>query len=510
MSNQDLTLDPADWNEFHELAREMIDATVADLKELETKTGWRPLGESDKDAFRTPLPLEGSGLRAAYQDFLRFVKPFPFGQYTRRFWGWAGGVGTPDGVLASLLNAALHSPNIIHHHAGTWTELQVLEWMREVIGFPSGTAGNLTSGGSLANFTGLAVARHVRGGAQIRKNGVGRARFAVYGSSATHYSIPKSLDLLGLGERAFREIPVNKDYELDPGVLDAAIVRDRRKGYRPICVVGNAGTVGTGAIDPLNDLAEVARHHNLWFHVDGAFGAIAAFSETHRPLVNGIERADSLAFDFHKWLSQPYDAGCVLVANGEALEDTFRFGTTYTAPISGSLTDSPVVFGNRGPELSRALRALPLWLSLKTHGARRFGAMVDKNIEQARYLEELIRAEPRLELLASGPLSVVNFRFRGTGRRHTRALNDLNAQLVAEIQKRGIAIPSSYSIDGKNAIRVCNLNHRSDHSDFDALVAAAVSVGEELVRDGYNGKVSRSGKLTHAEARRTTRGAEKT
>ena len=483
MTNDDRSLDPEDWTEFHQLAREMIDTTVADLEALEAKTGWRPLGESDKDAFRTPLPVEGSGLRDAYQDFLRVVKPFPFGQHTRRFWGWAGGVGTPDGVLASMLNAALHSPNIIHHHAGTWVDIQVLDWMREAFGFPAATAGNLTSGGSLANFTGLAVARHVRGGAQLRRNGVGRTRFTVYGSSATHYSIPKSLDLLGLGERAFRELPVNKDFELDPSELEAALVRDRRKGFRPICIVGNAGTVGTGAIDPLNDLADVAKRHDLWFHIDGAFGAIAAFSDTHRSLVSGIERADSLAFDFHKWLSQPYDVGCVLVANGEALEDTFRFGTSYTAPIPGSLTDSPVVFGNRGPELSRALRGLPMWLSLKTHGARRFGEMVDKNIAQARYLEDLVRAEPRLELLATGPLSVVNFRYRGTRRRSAQVLNNLNAQLLAEIQKRGLAIPSAYSVDGKSSIRVCNLNHRSTKSDFDALVAAAVSLGEQLGKE---------------------------
>jgi aromatic-L-amino-acid decarboxylase len=480
MPDDERTLDPADWFDYHALARELIDTTVADLKNLENKTGWRPLGESDTEVFRTPLPLEGEGLRAAYQDFVDFVKPFPFGQYTRRFWGWAGGVGTPDGVLASLLNAALHSPVIIHHHAGTWIDIQVLEWMREALAFPDGTAGNLTSGGSLANFTGLAVARHVRGGKHIRSRGVGRTRFTVYGSSATHYSIPKSLDMLGLGERAFREIPVNDEFQLDTGLLEAAIERDRKRGYRPICVVGNAGTVGTGAIDPLNDIADVARRHDLWFHIDGAFGAVAAFSNRHRHLVSGIERADSLAFDFHKWLSQPYDAGCVLVADGSALEDTFRFGATYTAPIPGSLTDSPVVFGNRGPELSRACRGLPLWLSLKTHGARRFGEMVDKNIEQARYLEELVRNEPRLELLATGPLSVVNFRYRGTKRRSARFLNELNARLVAEIQKRSIAIPSSYTIDRKNTVRVCNLNHRSSASDFEALVDASISIGQEL------------------------------
>jgi aromatic-L-amino-acid decarboxylase len=490
--NDEPTLDPSDWNEFHRLAREMLDSTVADLKALPAKTGWRPLGDGDKKPFRTPMPVEGSGLRAAYDDFQRFVKPFPFGQYTRRFWGWAGGTGTADGVLSSLLNAALHSPNIIHHHAGTWVEIQVLEWMRQAFDFPTGTAGNLTSGGSLANFTGLAVARHARGGRTIRSRGVGRTRFSVYGSTATHYSIPKSLDLLGLGERAFRAIPVNDDFELDPGALEAAIKRDKRNGYRPICIVGNAGTVGTGAIDPLNDLADVAKRHNLWFHIDGAFGAIAAFSEMHRTLVNGIERADSLAFDFHKWLSQPYDAGCVLVADGALLEETFRFGTSYTAPIPGSLTDNPVVFGNLGPELSRALRGLPLWMSMKTHGARRFGAMVDKNISQARYLEDLIRAEPRLELLATGPLSVTNFRYRGSRRRSDKVLNELNARLVAEIQMRSIAIPSSYAIDGKQAVRVCNLNHRSDRSDFEALVKAAIEVGEELERAMTRKRVGRS------------------
>jgi glutamate/tyrosine decarboxylase-like PLP-dependent enzyme len=172
----------------------------------------------------------------------------------------------------------------------------------------------------------------------------------------------------------------------------------------------------------------------------------------------------------------------VLVAKGAALEDTFRFGTTYTAPIPGSLTDSPVVFGNRGPELSRALRALPFWLSVKTHGRNQFGAMVDKNIAQARYLEQKIREEPRLELLATGPLSVVNFRYGGKRRSSERALNDLNARLIAEIQMRGLAIPSSYTIDGKTAIRVCNLNHRSRSRDFDALIAATLAIGEELER----------------------------
>jgi aromatic-L-amino-acid/L-tryptophan decarboxylase len=480
IDNREPTLDPEDWEGFRALAREMMETTVGDLQALQNKTGWRPLTKKDQAPFKTPLPKEGKGLRAAYGDFVKYAKPFPFGQYTPRFWGWAGGTGTADGVLSSMLTAAFHSPNIIHHHAGTWIEIQVLEWLRQAFGFPKGTKGNLTSGGSLANFEGMAVARHVRCGRGIRKKGLTGKRFTAYGSSATHYSIHKALDILGLGSDAFREVPVNQNFEIDMKALAKQVAADKKKGFHPFAVVGSAGTVGTGAIDPLDELAAFARKHKLWFHIDGAFGAIPVFSDKHRGLLKGIEKADSLAFDLHKWLSQPYDVGCVLVADGDALEDTFAFHASYTGPIPGSLTDSPVVFGNRGPELSRGQRALPFWISLKTHGARKFGEMVDKNIAQARYLEMIIEASPVLELLASGPLSVVNFRYRGKGKLSEKRLNALNHKLVGEIQIRGIAIPSLYSIRRKTAVRVCNLNQRSQRSDFEALVEACETIGAEL------------------------------
>lgn len=474
------TLDPTDWHEFRALAHELIDATVDDLEGLPDRHGWRPIPEGATEPFRTPMPRAGRGARAAYEDFVRFAKPFPFGQNTPRFWGWAGGTGTADGILSAMLNAAFHSPNIIHHHAGTWIETQALDWLREAMAFPEGTLGHLTTGCSLANLTGLAVARHVKGGREIRANGMTGQRLTVYGSSATHYSVPKSLDLLGLGATAFRAIPAGADERLNMTALEAAIAEDRSRGCQPICVVGNVGTVGTGAIDPLVAIADLARRENLWFHIDGAFGAIARFSGKHQGLVNGMERADSLAFDLHKWLSQPYDVGCVLVADGAALEQAFTYGTSYTTALPGSLTDSPAVFANRGPELSRALRALPFWISMKTHGADAFGAMVDKNIAQARYLEELIRARPRLELLATGPLSVVNFRYIGASRQTPDALNALNRRLLGEIQMRTIGIPSLYVIEGQASIRVCNLNQRSQRSDFDALVEAVESIGAEL------------------------------
>jgi len=187
-----------------------------------------------------------------------------------------------------------------------------------------------------------------------------------------------------------------------------------------------------------------------------------------------------LAFDLHKWFSQPYDAGCILVANGRALEGAFEYHSAYTSPVRGSLTDSPAVFGNRGPELSRALRGLPFWLSMKTHGAAKFGEMVDKNIAQARFLEDLVKDSPVLELLSAGSLPIVNFRYRGSRLRSEKVLNRLNASLVGEIQKRGIAIPSLYAVGGKSCVRVCNLNQRSQRSDFDALVDACEQLGAEL------------------------------
>lgn len=474
------TLDPADWDNFRALAREMMDTTVDDLKGLRTRHAWRPLSDEDKSPFAAPLPWAGQGLRAAYQDFLKFVKPFAFGMFTPRFWGWAGGSGTCDGVLASLLNAAFHSPNVIHHHAGTWVDLQVLQWLCEAIGFPKTAKGNLTSGGSLANFIGLAVARHVKGGKSVRSKGVRGKKWVVYGSSATHYSIPKALDMLGLGSDAFRVVPVTERFEINLGRLKKAIARDRKRGLKPVAVVGNAGTVGTGAIDPLDALADFAREEDLWFHVDGAIGTTAVFSDRHRVLLKGIERADSLAFDLHKWFSQPYDVGCILVADGRALGETFTYKTAYTNPVPGTLTDSPVVFANHGPELSRALRGLPFWISMKTHGGAKFGQMVDKNIAQARFLEDLIKGSPNFELLATGPLPIVNFRYRGSRRLSNKFLNRLNESLVGEIQKRGIAIPSHYSIGGKSCVRVCNLNQRSQRADFEAFVQACEQLGAEL------------------------------
>jgi glutamate/tyrosine decarboxylase-like PLP-dependent enzyme len=288
--------------------------------------------------------------------------------------------------------------------------------------------------------------------------------------------------MLGLGSEAFRQIPTTDRLQVNVADLKRALRRDRKSGLQPAGLIANAGTVGTGAIDPLEELADLAQAEGLWLHVDGAIGAAIAFSERHKELLQGMSRADSIAFDLHKWLSQPYDVGCIMVAEGKALESAFDHRTAYTTVVKSSLTDSPIVFANRGPELSRALRGLPFWISMKTHGAKKFGQIIDKNIDQARFLEKLINNSATLEIVASGPISIVNFRYRGKQSRSDRFLNSLNQQLVTEIQRRGLAIPSLYTINGKSCVRVCNLNQRSRRSDFESLVAACERIGSKLER----------------------------
>jgi glutamate/tyrosine decarboxylase-like PLP-dependent enzyme len=479
------TLDPADWDAFRALAHRALDDMVDHLRGLRDRPAWRPIEGRDQAPFKTPMPWDEGSLDGAYRAFTETVQPFPMGLNHPRFWGWAAGSGTADGMLANMISAAFHSPTVLHHHAGLHVEMQLLEWLRELFGYPAGAGGMLVSGGSMANFNGLAVARVAKGGVEIRERGVGSARLAVYGSVDTHYSVPKALDLQGLGTQAFRAVPVNDRREIELDALAAMVAADRAAGIVPIAVVGTAGTIGTGAIDPLDRLADFAEREGLWFHVDGAFGAVLAFSSEHKGRLAGIERSDSLAFDFHKWLSQPYETGCILVRDAALLEATFRHGAPYTRNVQGSLSDAPVVYSDRGPELSKGFRAFALWFSLKTHGARKFGEMVEKNIRQARTLEALVERHPRLENLAPVPSCVVNFRYRGDGSLSEARLDELNARILTELHRRGIAIPSPYWVDGRFSLRVCNINHRTLAADLDALVSAVDGLGAELAGGHY-------------------------
>jgi len=266
---------------------------------------------------------------------------------------------------------------------------------------------------------------------------------------------------------------------MDMGALTDAIAEDRRQGHYPACIVANAGTVNTGAVDPLHDLADLAERENLWLHTDAAFGGFAKLSAEHAGLVDGLERADSLAFDLHKWMYVQYDCGCVLVRAGDSHRRTFSVVPKYIRNLERGLASGPLNFSEYGVQLSRSFKALRAWVGLKTEGVDRYGEQIAQNIRQAQYLTTLIQERPQLELLAPTAMNIVNFRY-DDGSRPPESLDDVNAEILMRLQEQGIAAPSSTELDGRFAIRVAICNHRSRRSDFDALVAGVISIGQEL------------------------------
>lgn len=474
------SLDPTNWEDFREQSHQILDDMVNHLAGLREGKAWQPMDEAAIKPFQSPVPKEGVGMEGAYQDFTNYAKPYPMGMNHPRFWGWAGGAGTPEGMIANMISAAFHSPNIIFQHASFYAELQVIEWFKEIFGFQKDAAGILVSGGSMANFVGLNVARHAHASGDIRKQGLDGKRYTVYGSGETHYSVPKALDVLGLGSENFRVVPVDDEYRINVDALKKQIAEDRAAGMIPIAISANAGTIKTGATDPLDALADLAEEEGLWLHCDGAFGAMAVMSPEYKHLVKGLSRVNSLAFDLHKWLSQPYETGGVIIQPGKLLEDTFSYSASYVTKLPGTITDVPFSFSHRGVELSRGFRAFPFWYTMKAYGADKFGEMIIKNIEQVQYLAKLIEASPVLEVMAPVPMNVVNFRYIGNGSLDEKGLEKLNIELLTQIQRRGIAVPSSENVHGKFSLRVCNLNHRTRAEDFDLLVKSAEEIGKEL------------------------------
>ena len=319
-----------------------------------------------------------------------------------------------------------------------------MNWFKALLGFPPEASGLLVSGGSMANLIGLAVARNVKAGFDLRKEGLAAAPrpLVFYASEETHSSNIKAAELLGLGSSALRLIPVNDAYEIDLAALQAAITADWTAGLQPFAIIGHAGTVNTGAIDDLTALADLAEREGLWFHVDGAFGALAALAPGLRDRVAGMERADLLAFDLHKWIGVPIEAGCVLVRREADHRKAFATTAAYLTHGDRGAASGSVWFGEYGPQLSRGFRALKVWMAMQTHGVSAYRQVIQQNVDQAVYLSARIDAEPELELLAPTALNLVCFRYNPGGLDDDR-LNALNQEVLIRLQERGIAVPSS-------------------------------------------------------------------
>jgi aromatic-L-amino-acid decarboxylase len=476
------SLDPRDWGAMRALAHRALDDALDYLQGARERPVWQAVPGAVAAQFDAPLPALPQGAEQVYREFREWILPYQMGNTHPRFWGWYMGNGTPFGAIGDLLASTLNPNMGGGNHVGNLVEKQVIEWCREIVGLPRGASGLLVSGASMANFVGLAVARHVLAGADVRAEGVGAmpARRMFYASTEVHSCVQRAIELLGLGHRSLRKVPVDAGYRIDLAALQTLITEDRAAGLVPACVIGSAGTINTGAVDDLAALADLAAREKLWFHVDGAIGAVVALSGTHRALVRGMERADSVALDLHKWLHVPFEAGCVVVRDRAAHHATFTLTPEYLEHHERGIAGGDLWFADYGPQLSRGFRALKVWLSFKEHGLERYGRLIDRNIAQTQELARRVRAEPQLELMAVGALNIACLRFNPGGL-DTAALNALNEELLIGLHESGIAAPSYTTLEGRYCLRVAIPNHRTRTEDLQVFVRAVLDIGRGIL-----------------------------
>ncbi len=488
-----LDISPKELRDLSSRVNELVLEYFSEVSELPVFPGTFG-GETLKQVGST-LPAQGEPVERLINDCRTIIKNSRHNGHPR-FFGYVASPATPAGAFADLMASTLNS-NVTSWRSGpapTEIERTVVRWLGALIGYDKEARGLLLSGGSMANMTALLIAHRAKMGNEVSQHGLWRSEtpMTLYASEQVHMSIPKAADILGFGRDQVRLVGCDDQYRLNPQLLRERISADVQAGAKPFCVVASAGTTNTGAVDPLSEIADVAKEFGLWFHVDGAYGAPAALDESKRALFAGLERADSVSLDPHKWLYAPLDCGCLLFRDEARARAAFGEEHADYIKVLEQDADESFAFWNYGPELSRRFRALKIWLTLRYYGVNRIAAAITEDNALAVYLATLIGQAEDFELLAEPQLSICCFRYipqamrpgpDGKPRRNDELegeLNELNEKIMHAVQRGGRAYLSSATIHGKFALRACITNFRTTRADLEQTLEIIRSAAHAL------------------------------
>jgi glutamate/tyrosine decarboxylase-like PLP-dependent enzyme len=471
----DATLDPKDWGELRAQGHRMLDDMFDNLASVAERPLWQAPTPDQRARYRAELPRGPGRLEDVHAQFMADVAPYGSGNRHPGFMGWVQGGGTGVGMLAEMLAGGLDANLGGRDHMPIEVERQVALWMAELFGFGPEASGLFLTGTSLANLCAVLVARDRALGADVRHTGVRDVRVVAYASKGVHSCIVRAMDMTGLGWDRLRLVETDADHAISLPALEAAIAADRAQGLKPFLIVGTAGSVDVGAIDDLSGLADIAEREGAAFHVDGALGALGVLAPAIAPRLAGIERADSLALDFHKLAQAPYDAGFLLVRDAAAHKRTFTYSeAAYLRHAERGLAGGEWWPCDFGPDLSRGFRALKVWFALKTYGLDALGDVIGRVCKLAADLARRVEASEELELLAPVGLNIVCFGYRGAD----------NAAIAADLQEAGRVAPSTTTLNGRTAIRAAIVNHRTGPADIEALVEGVLASGRAQASRG--------------------------
>ncbi len=477
------TLDPADWETLRVLAHRIVDDAIDYTRDVRERPLWQDMPPLVRARFRSPVPQGERPLAEVYEDLVTNMLPYPMGNIHPRFWMWYMGASNFTGALGDFLAAILGSNLGGGDHAAAEIDKQVVNWLKEMMGYPAAASGTLVSGGSMANLIGLTVARNQMSGIDLRELGLGalKASLRFYGSDQIHSCHQIAMEAMGLGNQALCRVSSDTACRMDVAALRTAVARDRTEGFAPACVIATAGTVNTGAIDDLEQIADFCAEQGLWLHVDGCIGALLAIATEGKALVRGIARADSIALDPHKWLHAPFEVGCALVRNAEAHFGSFTLTPEYLKNAPRGIA-SGAWLHDFGLQTSRGFRALKVWMALEEHGVGKFGRLIDQDLAHARYLTERITATPDMRLCFPTVINIVCFRYDPGGLQES-VLKKLNTEIMVRMQEAGVAAVSDTTVHGRHCLRAAINNHRTTLADLDILIDEVVRQGAALAGD---------------------------